>query len=193
MSNILAKAKKNRLTYVFRLLRWIFMSLFWLVCRNLMGSSEFVLWWCESHIACMSLHVEWLYCVLNSTLLKYTLLYISLLSDPFSEKETKVSELWFLIAVWALLRNPAMLCTWACQLWRKHCSYFFQWQKKNIMKKKALHFAGLIWFLVSLKVFFFFFSFFFFPQDFCTDWQVVLFKHEKKMRKWYKNKRLCGM
>ena len=30
----------------FRLLRWIFMSLVWLVCRNLMGSYEFVLWWC---------------------------------------------------------------------------------------------------------------------------------------------------
>ena len=31
----------------FRLLQWIFMSLFWLVCRNLMGSYEFVLWWCD--------------------------------------------------------------------------------------------------------------------------------------------------
>ena len=30
----------------FRLWRWIFMSLFWLVCRNLMGSCESVLWWC---------------------------------------------------------------------------------------------------------------------------------------------------
>ena len=36
------KKKKKR-----RLLRWIFMSLFWLVCRNLMGSYEFVLWWCD--------------------------------------------------------------------------------------------------------------------------------------------------
>ena len=35
------KKKKKK-----RLLRWIFMSLFWLVCRNLMGSYEFVLWWC---------------------------------------------------------------------------------------------------------------------------------------------------
>ena len=34
----------------FRLLRWIFMSLFWLVCRNLIGSYEFVLWWCRTNI-----------------------------------------------------------------------------------------------------------------------------------------------
>ena len=116
----------------------------------------------ESHIACMSLHVEWLYCVLNSTLLKYTLLYISLLSDPFSEKETKVSELWFLIAVWALLRNSAMLCTWACQLWRKHCSYCFQWQKKH-NEEKSPAFCRIDLIFSQPKSVFFFLFFFFFP------------------------------
>ena len=42
----LLKPKRADWLMCFRLLRWIFMSLFWLVCRNLMGSYEFVLWWC---------------------------------------------------------------------------------------------------------------------------------------------------
>ena len=42
----LPKPKRADRLMCFRLLRWIFMSLFWLVCRNLMGSYEFVLWWC---------------------------------------------------------------------------------------------------------------------------------------------------
>ena len=42
----LPKPKRADWRMCFRLLRWIFMSLFWLVCRNLMGSYEFVLWWC---------------------------------------------------------------------------------------------------------------------------------------------------
>ena len=41
------KPKRADWLMCFRLLRWIFMSLVWLVCRNLMGSYEFVLWWCE--------------------------------------------------------------------------------------------------------------------------------------------------
>ena len=45
----LLKPKRADWLMCFRLLRWIFMSLFWLVCRNLMGSYEFVLWWCASH------------------------------------------------------------------------------------------------------------------------------------------------
>ena len=44
----LLKPKRADWLMCFRLLRWIFMSLFWLVCRNLMGSYEFVLWWCGS-------------------------------------------------------------------------------------------------------------------------------------------------
>ena len=45
---LLLKPKTADWLMCFRLLRWIFMSLFWLVCRNLMGSYEFVLWWCGS-------------------------------------------------------------------------------------------------------------------------------------------------
>ena len=44
----LLKPKRADWLMCFRLLRWIFMSLFWLVCRNLMGSYEFVLWWCDT-------------------------------------------------------------------------------------------------------------------------------------------------
>ena len=55
----LLKPKRADWLMCFRLLRWIFMSLFWLVCRNLMGSYEFVLWWCgdtlESRWPCIKL------------------------------------------------------------------------------------------------------------------------------------------
>ena len=47
----LLKPKRADWLMCFRLLRWIFMSLLWLVCRNLMGSYEFVLWWCDQWVS----------------------------------------------------------------------------------------------------------------------------------------------
>ena len=42
----LQKPKRADWLMYFRLLQWIFMRHFWSVCRNLMGSYEYVLWWC---------------------------------------------------------------------------------------------------------------------------------------------------
>ena len=54
---LLPKPKRADWPMCFRLLRWIFMSLFWLVCRNLMGSYEFELWWCGSDCVAMITYV----------------------------------------------------------------------------------------------------------------------------------------
>ena len=117
----LLKPKRADWLMCFRLLRWIFMSLFWLDCRNLMGSYEFVLWWCGSctcfgHSSHFVAKIHSPLCnnsnslcphVLTLRVYMYTIMTIELHRHDSEFPELKVSSQWrsFLVVCESPLSN----------------------------------------------------------------------------------------
>ena len=195
----LLKPKRADWLMCFRLLRWIFMSLFWLVCRNLMGSYEFVLWWCEFSLSLILLIIQsligWPCYVIVHVCLQLFMIH---LVTTLLFKRAKVIRLstcyqvvsmWPVYLVWRVILYTVWFCMATVFIWSISGPLFYGSNLYVIGKENVLSLLSVIFVLCnrvqSSKITSYFELFWtkyfqfgwqnvstYFSTFFKTDWQI---------------------